>query len=396
MSTTDPEKGVTYSRWLRETVNDREMNVRSTPFSWWYQLCAPPEPAAGASLYQRERVRHGRVGSLAILVFMLFLLGLLVLALVNRVMMVQAIATLVGLVGCVGILYLNRKGFIELAGLSVLVLVYVGGTISMLNYPTGLTVESSYHLYFSILPEMLAIAFFSANSLPVVFGISVVQIWVIVAFGPHDATIANMLHKAPLQIYLPIYLLLIVTTVTLYFWVRSAEDALRRADRAEEIATYQQREKERQQKEVEQKRRLDAGIQQILQTHIAVANGDLNIRAPLTQDHALWQVAVSLNTLIARLQNLSQVERELRLLQQKEDERATGNHLAVKQTEREPRPQPRPEDKFATGYQPAYRPERSTDHRQPRYDPNQATNLKSDPNRATNLKSDTAPRQKSV
>ena len=61
----------------------------------------------------------------------------------------------------------------------------------------------------------------------------------------------------------------------------------------------------------QQKQELESGIQQILQTHVQVANGDFTTRAPLTQDHLLWQVAHSLNNLLARLQRLNQAEAEL-------------------------------------------------------------------------------------
>ena len=61
----------------------------------------------------------------------------------------------------------------------------------------------------------------------------------------------------------------------------------------------------------EQKRELESGIQEILQTHVQTANGDFNVRAPLAQDHVLWQVAYSLNNLIARLHRLSLVEFDL-------------------------------------------------------------------------------------
>ena len=60
-----------------------------------------------------------------------------------------------------------------------------------------------------------------------------------------------------------------------------------------------------------QKLELEAGIQQLLQTHIQAANGDFNVRAPLTQDHVLWQIAYSLNNLLSRIQRLSQTESDL-------------------------------------------------------------------------------------
>ena len=62
---------------------------------------------------------------------------------------------------------------------------------------------------------------------------------------------------------------------------------------------------------VEQRKELEAGIEQILQTHVAVANGNLNARAPLAQDHMLWHIARALNNLLVRLQRASQAEREL-------------------------------------------------------------------------------------
>ncbi len=62
----------------------------------------------------------------------------------------------------------------------------------------------------------------------------------------------------------------------------------------------------------QQKQELESGIEQILQTHVQVSNGNFNTRAPLTQDHLLWQIAYSLNNLLARLQSLSHAEAELR------------------------------------------------------------------------------------
>src|SRR5260370_19621357 len=92
----------------------------------------------------------------------------------------------------------------------------------------------------------------------------------------------------------PIGLQIIVAAVT-YLWVRSALHAIARADRAEEIAELQRREAER-------TRQLETEIQQLLQTQVRAANGDLTVRTNLSQDNLLWQVGVSLNMLLTRLQ----------------------------------------------------------------------------------------------
>jgi len=85
----------------------------------------------------------------------------------------------------------------------------------------------------------------------------------------------------------------------------SVERAIRRAERAEEIAALEHT-------MAEQKRQLEVGIQQILQTHVQVANGDYGARAPLSQDNVLWQIANSLNNLLNRLQRARQVGQPMR------------------------------------------------------------------------------------
>jgi hypothetical protein len=82
---------------------------------------------------------------------------------------------------------------------------------------------------------------------------------------------------------------------------RSVDLAIRRADRAEEIAAMEHQ-------LADQKRQLDIGIRQILETHVRVANGDFNARAPLTQDNVLFQIAASLNNLLNRLGRAGQSE----------------------------------------------------------------------------------------
>ena len=51
-------------------------------------------------------------------------------------------------------------------------------------------------------------------------------------------------------------------------------------------------------------------------TLVQAANGNINVRTPLAQQHVLWQVGIGLNTLLARLQRSGQSERELQYLKQ--------------------------------------------------------------------------------
>jgi hypothetical protein len=193
----------------------------------------------------------------------------------------------------------------------------------------GLTATNTFLLDFTVIPDVIVLAFFSANSLFPVVWLNVILTWGLVMFGPHDATIAAMLSRAPLQIFAHVYILQLIIASTLYLWARSCEIALQRADRAEEIVALEKRENERKQLELEQKAQLDTGIQQILQTHVAVANGDLGARAPLSQEHVLWRVAMSLNNLLARMQSMSQTEIELRQRIWEGNERGTDHYSTM-------------------------------------------------------------------
>jgi hypothetical protein len=301
--------------------------------AWWYRHFAPPEPPANASFAQRENVRRGRIASIVMPIFMLFLLGVLLQVFMQQDYR-QAIANGLSIVGSLLIFWLNRRGRTRFAGFLMLVIAYAGEISSLVFQPGGLTVSNIFLLDFTIIPGVMVLAFFSANSLFPVAALNVLLTWGLVMFGPHDATITAILYHAPLQLFAHVYLLQLLLASTLYLWARSTEVALQRADRAEEIAALEKRENERKQVELEQKAQLDTGIQQILQTLVAAANGDLSTRAPLNQDHVLWQVAMSLNNLIARLQSSSHTESELRQQiwegnERAETGRATGAQKAL-------------------------------------------------------------------
>jgi hypothetical protein len=91
----------------------------------------------------------------------------------------------------------------------------------------------------------------------------------------------------------------ILLAIVAYLWVRGVDEQVRRADRAEEVAALEHA-------YAVHRQQLEIGVRQILQTHVRIANGDYNFRAPLTQDNVLWQIAVSLNNLVTRLRTSSQ------------------------------------------------------------------------------------------
>ncbi|GHP00017.1 hypothetical protein KSF_100640 [Reticulibacter mediterranei] len=293
--------------------------------SWWYRLVTPLDPPKTASLAQREKIRHARLAALTVPLFMLYLLTLLPQAISSHGL-VQILLPLEGEIICVVALLLNRRGWIQLAGILLLTQDIVGLTFSLFTTPGGLTLNNLYRLDFTIVPDILALSFFSANILFLIFSITALQAWILITYTQHDQVMTYILQTNPFQVFSHIYALQLITVTVLYLWARSTELAIKRADRAEEIATFERHEKELREKELEQKRQLDVGIQQILQTHVAVANGDFTVRAPLSQDHVLWQVAKALNNLIARIQRLSSDGQKFKPYAWREDELTSNEH----------------------------------------------------------------------
>lgn len=201
-----------------------------------------------------------------------------------------------GLFICGVAMLFHRGGRATVSSILLIVVVDLGCGLMLLTSPMGLDVANLPVFDVLIVSELIAVSLLPAISVfPIAF-IDILFIIAVILFQPHTPEL-NMLLASGMALDViaqPIALQIIVALVT-YLWVRSAQRAIARADRAEEIAELKQREAER-------THQLETGIQQLLQTQVRAANGDLMARAHLSQDNMLWQVGVSLNMLLTRLQ----------------------------------------------------------------------------------------------
>jgi hypothetical protein len=220
-------------------------------------------------------------------------------------------ADIVLIVGLLIAFVLNRSGRVTSAGWIIVVLVWGGVTGALVTQPTGLTVDAL--LGFDLLLIALVVAAFVLPRTAVLWvgAVNIAIITSIYALSPHGDDLTTLIAfydgdfgGALALLSRPIALQLIIGVVA-YLARRGIDFEIRRADRAEEIASLEHT-------LADQKRQLDIGIQQILQTHVRAANGDYTARAPLGQDNILWQIASSLNNLLSRLQRSGQAEHHLR------------------------------------------------------------------------------------
>ena len=279
----------------------------------WYYLTVPAYSSNETHPEESEKVRRGQLTSAMLLVVILCLVLATPVAILGSHRL-QALLLCFQLILAIIALLFNRLGKPVLAGILIVVGIDIGIGFSIITIPGGFSAYVLPLFDFLVVTEFVAASLLSPRSVFALAFLHSLFIWGCVALLPQTSKLARTLPINGYGATLQAVTLQIIVAVVTYFFVASTQQAISRAEHEKEVAQLKKREFEWQQWEIEQKRQLDIGIQQILHTHMQVANGDFSIRAPLTQDNVLWRIAYSLNNLLARLQRLSQVEQEFRRL----------------------------------------------------------------------------------
>ncbi|HET9111419.1 MAG TPA: hypothetical protein VFN78_11380 [Ktedonobacterales bacterium] len=293
-------------------------------------LVAPPNPAANAPFAERERARRGRLAGALLLVLTLIELGALVQFVFvddDHPAMVMTLA--VALAATIAAAALNRFGRTTAAGLLL---------VALANLPLAAIPATSFGGKFDVVD--LGALYLAAGS--VLVAASVLAPWSVFAVAAVNCAlvaglILGMSHTAAFDQLLasnnaqqafagPLLMQAIVALVA-YSWARSVLVALRRADRAEEIAALEWR-------ELERTRELEQGVRELLATHVQLANGDFQARVQPIRNPLLWQIGSSLNMLVARFARLAQVDFLLRRTEQ--EAHALAENIRVARVGRAP------------------------------------------------------------
>jgi hypothetical protein len=135
----------------------------------------------------------------------------------------------------------------------------------------------------------------------------------------------------------------IIASGVMWILVNNLKVALQRADRAEEIAKLQHDVAAMTSAQAEQKQALERQIEDIVQVHVQVANGNLSARVPLTPG-TLWQLAGPLNVLIGRYQRARQAEEQMQHLLSHLSQAQRALHEEVAEAVAQQRPLHLPQD----------------------------------------------------
>lgn len=300
--------------WSAKYIQRENNQAKTGLLEWWYRWTAPAIPPPTASLEERELTRRGRLTSLVLLsgVAIATFIGLPAVAFQNPSLV--AVILPLDLLFLVA-LWFNRRGQIYVAGLIVLVDVSIGLPISILTTPGGLSANSMPLYDLMVQAELFAISLLPAGTIFIVAAINSAFIVLDFNLQTHTTDLNTMVAKAGPEVLARPIILHFLVAVVLYLWVRSATQAIKRADRAEVIAILEHDMAEQAHAVAQQKRQLDVSIQHIVETHTRIANGDMTARVPLTHDSVLWEVAGALNNLLTRFQRAIQAEHKMHELQ---------------------------------------------------------------------------------
>ena len=216
------------------------------PLGWWYRLTMPTEPASTAPISIRERFRRSRIASVLLLIFLLIAIGAVPLGLQDRPTL---IAVLVALMVMIVSIILNRVGQVYIVGVILCALVVISASGILLigpNLNANVLDIDDLQLYYILLVSVL----FAAALLPswMVFFLALINTGITIAslsLQPVTPALAAQLNSPQVGFFtlaFPAIALQWAVAGVCFLLVRSATEAIERADRAEEIVELQHRE----------------------------------------------------------------------------------------------------------------------------------------------------------
>jgi hypothetical protein len=291
---------------------DAPMPPRSGLVGWWLNLTAPPRPAGILVLAERERIRKAELTSYGILAVFAFLLIVVSYTLTQPSVRIAVIAMAIGL--CVAAL-LNRSGWTRTAAYLVPLLLMAMMMLAVVAAPGGLSYPWLFAYDLLAIPILLAAITLDKRAPWVLAFLAVVFILLDFFLQPHNIInaqgVSNFDHIAYTErtvgwwgmVNRPLALVGFAAFLS-WLGARSVEQAIARADHAEEILRLQQSFAETEAKRTEQ---VNAFIQQLVEAFVAQASGtERYLEVP--DDHPLAATAQFLNQRLERLRGGSRDE----------------------------------------------------------------------------------------
>ncbi|GCF09804.1 hypothetical protein [Dictyobacter arantiisoli] len=272
-----------------------------TKLNFWLRLTSTGWDQPQNTIEQREKVRRSRLTSWILLAEIIALIAFVPATLSDRA---SGFAVLFATITLVIEIILNRKGLVTLAGTILVVMtclavvgVIIGSTdgqIHLVYLPAYDLLVIAVILGASILPRSAAFVIAFAN-IVLIYGDLLLQPW-----SPDLHQAINQYGMAVIA-GRPVAIQLVAAIIS-FLWVRGMDQAIRRADRAEELRSLEQRFLE---VEAERTVLIEEFVRSIITSIEALANGQEGA-VQLPPQHPLQPQATFINTQLKQFYKLKQ------------------------------------------------------------------------------------------
>ncbi|MBA2679734.1 MAG: hypothetical protein H0U76_15215 [Ktedonobacteraceae bacterium] len=268
------------------------------PLRWWYTLAAPRDVAEDAPLRERERVRIGKLTSLALLIEIIAMgiAGYSTTEDPNQLLPIVYLGIVLSLL--IAMMF-NRSGKIKVAGILVVVMIEIGLLLTIVGIPHGQF--SSFNLPIFALfiqPLLIAASIFPIEIIFPMAAFHIVCICLALTFIPKAPELIEHMRIEPYTAYgMPIMLQVFAALIS-FIWVRSAREEMHRAETAQEVTRLTQELADQMLAAADRQEELKRNIEIISRTLAEVSKGNYQQQVPLTQKDLLGPVAHSFNMLI--------------------------------------------------------------------------------------------------
>ena len=294
----------------KSTENDRPKESISSLSRAWLYFTAP----AGARNYQdaplrsqREHLR--RAGLTSYMAPFVFLAPLLLLQQASDPATLTSIITLMA-VACIAIIF-NRLGKQTVAALLLVLSMDVVIEGSLLTAPGGLSTGWLLTFDLFVVPLIAVGVLLSRQYIWIFMVMHITCILGDFFLLPHahDLQVLIQTWHGPTIAFARPLIIQLGAGLLCFIEVRSTDQAINRADQAEELAQLREQ-------IATEKRALELGIQEIMKTLTNAANGHYTTNSILSRDNVLWRISSTLNILFHRLQSARKQEMTVHQVEQ--------------------------------------------------------------------------------
>ncbi len=282
----------------------------------WLYLAGPKRASFGSSMEELERLRHSRL--LSALLFC----GIVVLLMVVPTAIpvpTYWIPIFLNLSLSAVALFLNRSGRINIASIFYILAIDATLVVLMVTLPTGIRNSNipDFDLFF--LPVLISGVVLPKRFIPLIAIMHIIVIVTLFSLLPHDRLLTEEIQinqgGFAYSELSDAFILQVVGGAIAWLSAWSVDRALLRASKAEDLAEARRHLNKQASRIVEQKQRLEYGIDVVKNAQARFANGDFKARARL-QDNELVPLAMSFNLLAERLNRINQMAHDYTRLEQ--------------------------------------------------------------------------------